>query len=565
MPWSGRDKRCFDRLAPGYPGLVTSTGPATPGSTGDAADAVVVGAGHNGLVAANLLADAGWDVLVLEATDAPGGAVRSAEVTAPGYLSDLYSSFYPLGYASPVLRGLGLDGYGLAWRHAPDVLAHLLPDGRAAVLNRDPERTAASVEEFGAGDGQRWLTAYDEWSRVSGPLLDAILTPFPPVRAGLGLLRQLRTAGTLRLARRMVQPVRRLGAELFTGVGATALLAGCALHTDLSPEDTGSGLYGWLLAMLGQQVGWPVPVGGAQRITDALVTRLRSRGGRLVTGVPVERILVARGRAMGVRSTGGTHWRARRAVLADVPAPALYLDLVGPSWLPPSLTADLAHFRWDGSTVKVDWALSGPMPWGNPAVATAGTLHLGADLDGMTRYCAALACGELPVEPFVLLGQLTVADAGRSPPGTESLWGYTHLPFRQDWTAGEIAEQVARMEAVLERYAPGFGRLVVGRYVAGPAELAAGDPSLVGGALGGGTSAAYQQLFLRPIPGLGRADTPVDRLFLASASAHPGGGVHGGPGANAARAALARDRAGTGRLYATAISAAHRAIYPAPR
>jgi phytoene dehydrogenase-like protein len=527
----------------------------------DAADAVVIGAGHNGLVAANLLADAGWDVLVLEATGAPGGAIRSAEVTAPGYLSDLYSSFYPLGYASPVLRGLHLDDYGLAWRHAPDVLAHLLPDGRAAVLNRDPRRTAASVEELGAGDGQRWLTAYDEWSRLSAPLLDAILTPFPPVRAGLSLLRRLRTAGALRLARRLMLPGHRLGTELFTGVGAPLLLAGCVLHTDLSPQDAGSGMYGWLLAMLGQQVGWPVPVGGAQRITDALVARLGERGGRIVTGAPVERILVARGRAMGVRSAGGTHWRARRAVLADIPAPALYLDLVGPNWLPPRLVADLAHFRWDGSTVKVDWALSGPMPWRNPAVAGAGTLHLGADLNGLTRYAAALACGELPADPFLLLGQLTVADPSRSPAGTESLWGYTHLPFRQSWTAAEIAGQVARMEAVLERYAPGFGRLVVGRHVAGPAELMAGDPSLVGGALGGGTAAAYQQLFLRPIPGLGRSDTPVDRLYLASASAHPGGGVHGGPGANAARAALARDRAGTGRIYASAITAAHRAIY----
>ncbi|MEU5788833.1 NAD(P)/FAD-dependent oxidoreductase [Micromonospora purpureochromogenes] len=527
----------------------------------ETADAVVIGAGHNGLVAANLLADAGWDVLVLEATGAPGGAVRSAEVTAPGYLSDLYSSFYPLGYASPVLRGLRLDAYGLAWTHAPDVLAHVLPDGRAAVLNRDPDRSAASMEAFAPGDGQRWLDAYDDWRTISRPLVNALFTPFPPVRDGLELLGRLRTAGALRLARRLVLPSRQFGRELFRGEGAPALMASCALHTDLSPDDAGSGIYGWLLAMLGQEVGWPVPVGGAQRITDALVARLIAKGGRITYSARVDRVLVARGRAMGVRTEGGATWRARRAVLADVPAPALYLDLVGAAWLPPRLLEDLDHFRWDGSTVKVDWALDGPMPWTNPQVAGAGTVHLATDVDGLTRYAADLACGQLPEDPFLLVGQMTTADATRSPAGTESLWSYTHLPFRRDWRAEDVAAHVDRMEAVLERHAPGFKGLVRGRFVAGPADLEERNPSLVGGAVGGGTAAAYQQLFLRPVPGLGRPDTPVDRLYLASASANPGGGVHGAPGANAAQAALSRNRALTGGLYARAIGAAHRAVY----
>ncbi|MEV7226060.1 NAD(P)/FAD-dependent oxidoreductase [Polymorphospora sp. NPDC051019] len=525
------------------------------------ADALVIGAGPNGLVAANLLADAGWDVLVLEATAAAGGAVRSAEITAPGYLNDLFSSFYPLAYASPVIRRLDLEASGLRWTHAPDVLAHLLPDGRGAVLNRDPARTAASLERFAPGDGDRWLAAYDEWRALSGPLLSALFTPIPPVRGGLALLARLRTAGALRLARRLALPARTLGAELFRGEGGPLLMAGCALHTDLSPLDVGSGVYGWLLTMLGQQVGWPVPVGGAQRLTDALVTRLRARGGRIAYGMPVDRVLVARGRAVGVRTRGGTMCRARRAVVADVSAPALFLDLVGRRWLPPRLVDDLAHFRWDGSTVKVDWALSGPVPWTDPAAAGAGTVHLGGDLDGLTGFAADLARGVLPAEPFLLVGQMSTADPTRSPAGTQALWAYTHLPFRRAWDGAEVVAHVARMEAVLERYAPGFGRLVVGRHVAGPGDLERADPSLVGGALGGGTSAAYQQFVLRPVPGLGRADTPVDRLFLASASAHPGGGVHGGPGANAARAALARDRAVGGGLYAAAVSAAHRAIY----
>jgi phytoene dehydrogenase-like protein len=523
-----------------------------------AADAIVIGAGHNGLVAANLLADAGWDVQVLEATPHPGGAVRSGYVTAPGYLSDLFSSFYPLGYASPVMRDLDL---GLRWTHAPDVLTHLLPDGRAATINRELETTMASMEQFAPGDGERWQHAYRDWQDVSAPMLGAVLRPFPPVRAGLSMARVLRTGGALRFARRLVLSVRELGSELFRGEGATLALAGCALHTDLSPEDAGGGVYGWLLAMLGQQYGWPVPVGGAQQITSALVSRLEERGGRIEYDVPVSRVLVARGRAMGARTTDGRNWRARRAVLADVPAPALYLDLVGDRWLPPRLVEDLDHFRWDGATVKIDWAVDGKLPWKNPAAARAGTVHLGADLDGLTRYAAHLATDEMPPHPFLLLGQMSTADPSHSPPGTESVWAYTHLPHRRSWSGDEIDAHVERMEAVVEDYAPGFGRMVAGRNVFSPADLQREDPSLVGGALGGGTSAAFQQLFLRPVPGLGRADTPVDRLFLASASAHPGAGVHGAPGANAARAALARDRALTGGLYRGVIDAANRAIY----
>jgi len=524
-------------------------------------DAVVVGAGHNGLVAANLLADAGWDVVLLEATGAPGGAVRSATVTAPGYLSDLCSAFYPLAAASPVLAAMRLDEHGLHWRHAPAVLTHLLPDGRAATLHRDARRTAASVDEFAAGDGAAWLASYERWFALAPALLEGLFTPFPPVRAGAALARRLRTAGLLRLARQFLLPTRVLGQELFAGEGAQLLLAGCALHTDLGPDEAGSGIYGWLLAMLGQQHGFPVPEGGAQRLTDALVSRLLARGGRIHYGARVDKVVVARGRALGVRTTGGGAWRARRAVVADVPAPALYLDLVGADALPPRLVEDLAHFRWDGATVKVDWALSAPVPWKNPAAAGAGTVHVGGDLDGLARYATALACDGPPREPFLLVGQMTTADPTRSPAGTESLWAYTHLPHRPSWTADEIAGHVARIEGVLEEHAPGFGRLVRARHVAGPADLEAENPSLVGGALAGGTAAAYQQLFFRPVPGLGRPDTPIDRLYLASASAHPGGGVHGAPGSNAARAALARDRAVAGSLYAGAVAAAHRAVY----
>ncbi|MEU4419764.1 NAD(P)/FAD-dependent oxidoreductase [Actinoplanes sp. NPDC024001] len=524
-------------------------------------DAIVIGAGHNGLVAANLLADAGWSVRVLEATADPGGAVRSGYVTAPGYLSDLFSSFYPLGYASPVMRSLRLGEQGLRWTHAPDVLTHLLPDGRAATINRDLARTMESMERFAPGDGERWRHAYDDWRDVSTPMLDTLFTPFPPVRAGLGLAGRLRVGGSLRLARRLVLSARELGSELFRGEGGKVALAGCAMHTDLSPEEAGGGVFGWLLIMLGQEHGWPVPVGGAQEITTALVRRLTERGGEIVYDAPVSRVLVARGKAMGARTVDGRDWRARRAVIADVPAPALFLDLVGDRWLPSRFAEDLAHFRWDGATVKVDWALRTRVPWKNPAAAGSGTVHLGADLNGLTRFAADLATDTIPRNPFLLLGQMTTADETHSPAGTESVWAYTHLPHRASWSAGEIDEHVGRIESVVEEYAPGFLGQVAGRHVYSPADMEQTNPSLVGGALGGGTSAAFQQLFLRPIPGLGRPDTPVDRLFLGSASAHPGGGVHGAPGANAARAALARDRALTGKLYRAAINGAHRMIY----
>ncbi len=518
-------------------------------------DAIVIGAGHNGLVAANLLADAGWSVRVIEATGQPGGAVRSGEITAPGYRSDLFSAFHPLGYASPVLRSLDL---GLRWSHAPDVFTHLLPDGRAATVSRDVLRTAASVERFAPGDGRRWRDLSAEWDAVSDRLLAALFAPFPPVRAGLGLLGSLGAGEALRMARRLLLPVSQLGRELFDGEGARLLLAGCALHTDLSPDEAGGGVFGWLLAMLGQQMGWPTPAGGAGEITAALVRRFP---GEIVYGAPVSRVLVARGRAMGVRTVDGRDWRARRAVIADVPAPSLFLDLVGDRWLPARMAEDLAHFRWDGATVKVDWAVRAPIPWTNPEVAGSGTVHLGADLAGLDRFAAELAADRVPEHPFLLFGQMTTADPSRSPAGTESAWAYTHLPHRRSWSPGEIAEHVERMEAVVEEQAPGFRSLVEARHVYAPADMERENPSLVGGALGAGTSAAYQQLFLRPIPGLGRADTPVDRLYLGSASAHPGPGVHGVPGANAARAALARARGLTGALYRAAVDGAHRAVY----
>lgn len=526
----------------------------------EAVDAVVIGAGHNGLVAANLLADAGWSVLVLEATAHPGGAVRTAEVTEPGFRNDLFSAFYPMSAVSPAIQGLRLEEHGLHWTHAPDVLAHVLPDDRCAVLSRDIDRTAASVEEFGDGDGDAWRRLVEEWHEIREPLLETLFTSFPPVRPALKLLRRTGTADALRLARMLTLPVRRFGDELFTGEGAKLLLAGNAAHSDLSVDNAGSAVFGWLMAMIGQDEGFPVPVGGAGELTAALVRRLESRGGTVHCGRPVREVLVAGGRAMGVRDAAGSPVRAHKAVLADVPAPLLYGDLLAPEWLPSRFVEDLQRFQWDSATVKVDWALSGPIPWTAAAARGAGTIHLGTDLDGLSAFGGELARGRTPRRPFLLLGQMTTTDPDRSPPGTESAWAYTHVPRGTMENRATLERRARRMEETVEANAPGFTGLIKARYIQGPVELADSDPGLVGGAVNGGTAAIHQQLFFRPVPGTGRPDTPVDRLFLAGASAHPGGAVHGGPGANAARAALAR----AGRLgggYAAVIRAAHRALY----
>jgi phytoene dehydrogenase-like protein len=516
-------------------------------------DAVVIGAGHNGLVAANLLVDAGWSTLVLEAAPEPGGAVRSAEVTAPGYVNDLCSSFYPFGAASPALRRLQLERHGLTWRHAPSVLAHVLPDDRCAVLDRNEETTAASLAAFHPADADAWYEECARWRRIGPALVNALFTPFPPVRGGVALASRLGVADGLRFARFGVQPLRRYVEERFRGDGARALLAGNALHTDLGPESATSALFGWLLVMLGQHVGFPVPVGGAGTLTRALVERFVSRGGELVCDRPVARVLAARGRAVGVRDAAGEAIRARRAVLADVDAPTLFTELVEPEHLPERFHADLRRFQWEHDVVKVDWAVREPVPWTAEGARHAGTVHVGADLDGLTSYAGYLARGELPRAPFLLIGQMTTADPSRSPAGTESLWAYTHVPRGRTWTAATAARYADRIESVIERHAPGFSALIDARTVTAPGLARHGM-------VNGGTAGLSQQLLFRPVPGLGRADTPVDRLYLASASAHPGGGVHGGPGANAAAAALAR--AGIfGDVYAAGIGAAHRAIY----
>ncbi|MGQ0521608.1 MAG: phytoene desaturase family protein [Actinomycetota bacterium] len=516
-------------------------------------DAVVIGAGPNGLVAANLLADRGWDVVVLEAQPEPGGAVKSAELVEPGFVNDVFSAFYPLAAASPVLRSLRLEDHGLRWRRAPVVLAHPAADGTCPVLSTDIDVTAASFDALHPGDGDAWRRLYARWERLGGPLLDCLLSPLPPVKGTLRLLARSRPSELVDLVRFLMLSVRRMGEEEFAGPGPRRLLAGCALHTDVFPESALGGMIGWLLASLGQEVGWPVPEGGAGRLTDALVSRLKAAGGRVECGTPVSSIVVQGGRAVAVRTAEGDEIDAARAVVADVAAPALYLDLIGAEHLPPRLVRALDHFEWDNATFKVDWTLDGPVPWEAAAARQAGTVHVAEGVDALTVQSAQLQLGLVPDPVFLIVGQQGRADPTRHPEGKEAVWAYTHVPrhvrgdagdagITGDWDASDAETMADRVEAEIEILAPGFRDVIRGRHILTPPALEAADANLAGGAINGGTAQLHQQLVFRPVPGTGRAETPIGGLFLGSASAHPGGGVHGACGANAARAALAAER-----------------------
>ena len=333
-------------------------------------------------------------------------------------------------------------------------------------------------------------------------------------------------------------PVHRLADERFNGEGAAVLLTGNAMHSDVGPDSAGSGMFGWLLCMLAQDVGFPVPQGGAQRLADALASRFRVGGGELLTGTRVASVEVSGGRATGVRLVDGTRVDAKRAVLADVDAPTLYGEMVGATicrrgsstpW-----SASTGTTRRSSSTGRFASRCRGP----RTGAHGAGTVHVGVDEAGFVDFAADLSNQRTPAEPFVLFGQMTTADPTRSPPGTESAWAYTHLPHRvarDPQAVDAVSEQVRKL---METHAPGFADAVIAEHVQHPHDLEAADSNLVDGALNAGTSGIHQQLIFRPTPGLGRPETPIEGLYLAGASAHPGGGVHGACGWNAARSAL---------------------------
>lgn len=502
---------------------------------------MIIGAGHHGLVAATVLADAGWDVLVLEGRDRVGGAVTS--VIRDGWVMDEFSSCHPLAAASPVLRELGLQDHGLTWRRSEVVLSHAgrAEDDEGAVLHQDADRTAAALDDEVLGDGQAWLDLVGDYQSIKEPLLDLLLTRWPPLEPGARLARAVGATQLSRFVRFLMLPTTRMGQELFQGQRGRMLLAGNAMHADIPPDAPGSGVFGWIMAMLAQDVGFPSPEGGSKMLAEAMASRARAAGARIETGQSVERVVVSGGRALGVVTADGRAVRATRAVVADTSAPALYDRLLPRSAVPSGLRAELDRFAWDLPTVKLNYRLHSTLPWTARTAREAGVLHVGADVAGIVDWSADLSTGRVPRNPFALVGQMSTIDPSRSPEGSQAMWLYTHLPrgMTDDASADQLVGQV---EAMLDRFAPGWHEHVIDRWVQRPSDLTSSDPNLGNGAVGGGTQQLFQELIFRPVTGLGGARTHLANLYLGSAAIHPGGGVHGACGYLAARCALGDHR-----------------------
>ncbi len=470
------------------------------------ADAVVIGSGPNGLVAAITLAQAGLEVVVHEAADTPGGGVRSAELTLPGFTHDVCSGVYPLAVGSPAFRELGLD---VEWVHPPATLAHPFDGGEAVTLERDVGETAA---QLGAdAEAYRTLVAplARTWDAIA-PLLLAPLVP-PSPRAAVRLARALGPVRAVRAALDAAADARSLAERTFRGTEARSLLAGNAAHSILPLDRRPTGAFALALTMLGHAAGWPIARGGAQRLTDALVERLRSLGGELVLGSRVDAL------------------PSHGLVMADVSPPELLRLARGR--LPNAYAQALRRYRFGPGAFKLDWALDGPIPWRAEACARAGTVHLGATLDELTASERAPWRGALASRPFVLLSQPSLFDPARAPAGNHTAWAYCHVPH------GWEGDATAVIEAQVERFAPGFGQRILARHTLGPQALEAHNPSLVGGDINGGAMTLGQSLF-RPAARLVPYRTGARGVYLCSASTPPGGGVHGMCGYHAAHRAL---------------------------
>jgi phytoene dehydrogenase-like protein len=471
------------------------------------ADAIVVGSGPNGLAAAIRLAQSGWRVVVVEAADTPGGGVRSAEVTLPGFVHDICSSVYPFVVCSPFLGTLPLQDHGLEWVFPPAALAHPFDDGTAALLHHSFDETAAGLGADGAG-----------YRRLIGPLVarwqDLFRGALGPPRfprhlflmAGFGL-RALRSA-------------RGLALSAFKTEKARGFFAGLAAHSILPLENLSSSAIALMLPVAAHAKGWPVARGGSQQLTAALVSCLKSLGGQVIAGCPVESL---------------EQLPPARAVLLDV-TPRGLLRLTSnhsafAGW--PSYRRKLERFRYGMASYKIDWALRSPVPWRAPECKLAGTVHLGGTLDEICESERLAGQGRAAEHPFVLFAQPSLFDPSRAPQGSHTAWGYCHVPN------GYAGDMVSAIERQVERFAPGFRDCVLARSVMGPADLERHNQNVVGGDIAGGAM-DLGQLFLRP--GFGLYKTPSPQIFICSSSTPPGPGVHGMCGFWAAETALRSQR-----------------------
>ena len=464
------------------------------------ADAIIVGAGPNGLSAAIALARHGLRVTVFEAGPTAGGGVRSAELTLPGFLHDVCSAVFPLALASPFFRTLPLASHGLEWIEPPVMVAHPFDDGSAAAIYRSVDRTAEALGPD--GDAYRRLvgSVADAWPQLESAVLGALPWPRSPMALGGFGLHALRAASSL-------------ATRHFTTVRARALFAGVAAHGMLPLDLRPSAAFGLVLAALAHRVGWCLPRGGAQRVTDALLACLRAWDGDLVTGQPIRSL---------------DDLPPARAMLCDL-TPGPFLAVAG-SRLPDAYRQRLETYRYGMGSFKVDWALDGPVPWRAPECALAATVHLGGTLEEIARSERDSWEGRVTERPFVLLVQPSVIDATRAPAGRHTLWGYCHVPH------GSGAGMLAAIERQVERFAPGFGDRVAARATMAPRDLERHNANLVGGDIGAGVN-DLRALVTRAVHF--RHATPVPGLYLCSASTPPGVSVHGMCGYHAAQRAMA--------------------------
>ncbi|MEY2444203.1 MAG: hypothetical protein QOE00_783 [Ilumatobacteraceae bacterium] len=465
-------------------------------------DAVVVGSGPNGLAAAVRLAEAGCTVLVLEASSEIGGGTRSAELTLPGFVHDVCAAIHALGVSAPALALDRLGQYGLEWRFPEVPLAHPLDGGRAAVLHRSVEETAAGL----GVDGQAWKgllqPLVDDWPLVLPQLLGPLLSmPRHPIAMG-------------RFGMHALQPATWL-ARRFQTDEAKALLGGCAAHAMLPLNRPFTSGFALTLAGAAHADGWPTAAGGSQAVANALAARLAELGGEVRTGTMVRSL---------------AELPPHRAVLFDT-NPAQLASIAGDA-LPARYRDRLRRFRHGPGAYKIDYALDAAVPWANDGCRRAGTVHVIGSFAELVTAEADVAAGRMPERPLVLVVQQSLFDRSRAPEGKHTLWAYAHVPH------GFTGDATAAIERQIERFAPGFGDIVLARRVATPTDLHAYNANYVGGDIAGGAHNGLQLAF-RPTLAAHPYVTPNPSLFLCSASTPPGAGVHGMCGWHAAERALA--------------------------